>query len=127
MASKLELKLYSQAQARRQTSLFAPPDQLRLFGRAEGHVIFGVEEELIAGEFQDRSEGGRRFVEAELRRVRIVRGPGARYGDGLVRQRSVGHVSFLPRAVAAREAMVCAVHPHQQGRRLAAGGFESDG
>src|SRR6266540_5831598 len=100
-------------------ALFAPPDQLRLFGRAEGHVVFSVIEQLIAGEFQVGGDASRSFVETEFRGVGVVRRPRARDGDGLVRQRAVGHAPLLPRAVTAGEAMVRAVHAHHERRRTA--------
>jgi hypothetical protein len=50
MSGKFELEL----------RLFAPPDQLRLLGRAKGRVVFCFVEQLVAGEFQTGGKRGRK-------------------------------------------------------------------
>ena len=51
------------------------PHQLWLLGRAEADVRLGIEEQLVAGELQSDRGDERRFVEADLGRERVVRGP----------------------------------------------------
>ena len=51
------------------------PDQLWLLGRAEADVRLGIEEQLVPGELQSERDDERRFVEADLGRERVVRGP----------------------------------------------------
>src|ERR1051325_2443368 len=97
--------------------LFGPPDELRLFGRTKRHVVFGVVEQLIAGEFQVGGDRGRSLMETEFCRVSVVRRPRAGEGDGLTGQRAVGQASLLPRALATRQPIVCAVHAHEKARR----------